>query len=125
MPCGGVLVMRICSIVLGAFVMLAPTAHAEFLGKVDLEAAELAAELIGAPVFAADGPEIGQVADLLFDDNGQPARLRIETAAALGFGGRIIELPKGTFMVLRGAVSLDFPAEALQSIVPADQVDEK
>jgi len=89
--------------------------HAE-TGKVDQEAAEMAAELIGAPVFAADGPEIGEVADISFDDEGRPQRLRIVAAAILGLGARTSEIPRGSFTALRGAVVLDLPADAVKTL---------
>jgi hypothetical protein len=104
----------------------ASVGQAQAPGKIDLEAAEMVAELIGAPVFAADGPEIGQVADVSFDDEGRPQQLRMTTGAVLGFGVRTIEIPKGAFTALRGAVVLDLPIEAVQSL-PAqpEQSDER
>ena len=45
-------------------------------GKIDLEAPELAAEIIGAPVSDPMGTEIGEVADVSLDEDGQPDRLR-------------------------------------------------
>ena len=68
------------------FLSVFAAAHAEEPGKVNLEAAEMVAELIGAPVFAGDGAEVGKVADISFDDEGQPNRLRMTTARALGLG---------------------------------------
>jgi sporulation protein YlmC with PRC-barrel domain len=95
-------------------------------GKVDLEAAEIAAEFIGAPVFAADGSEVGKVADISFDDEGQARKLRMEAAAHLGLGTRTIEVPWSSFMALRGAVVLDLPPEALQELPELTQrSDEK
>src|SRR6476660_1497175 len=91
----------------------APIAHAEDPGKVDLEALEMVSELIGAPVFSKDGTEVGQVADIAFDDKLQPQRLRMTTGRHLGLGARTIEIPKGSFMPVRGAVILDVPAEAV------------
>jgi PRC-barrel domain len=85
-------------------------------GAIDLQAAEVAAELIGAPAFAADGPEIGEVADLLFDADGQARKVRIKAAAHLGLGTRTLEVPQGAFTLLRGAVVLDLPAEALRAL---------
>jgi len=55
-------------------------------GKVDLEAAEMAAELIGAPVYAKEGVEVGTVADIAFDEELQPHRLRMTTGNDLGLG---------------------------------------
>jgi hypothetical protein len=69
--------------------------------KVDLEAAEVAAELIGAPVYATDGVEVGRVADIAFEDELQPQRMRMTTDKALCFGTRILDVPKGAFMPIR------------------------
>lgn len=90
--------------------------HAQMIGKVDLEAAEIAAQLMGAPVFAADGREIGEVADVAIDEEGQVGRIRISTSATLGLGTRIVELSKGSFIALRGAVVLDVPTDALKAL---------
>jgi sporulation protein YlmC with PRC-barrel domain len=90
-----------------------PVARAEDPGKVDLEALEMVSELIGAPVFSKDGTEVGQVADIAFDDKLQPHSLRMTTGRHLGLGARTIEIPKGSFMPVRGAVILDVPAEAV------------
>jgi hypothetical protein len=107
---------HVAKIVLAAvFVSVASVAQAQ-PGKVDLEAAEMAVELIGAPVFASDGPEVGEVAGISFDDGGQPLRLRIRTAATLGLGERTVETPQGAFMALRGAVVLDLPVEAVKAL---------
>ena len=92
---------------------MVPVAHAEDPGKVDLEALEMVSELIGARVFSKDGTEVGQVADIAFDDKLQPQRLRMTTGRNLGLGARTIEIPKGSFMPVRGAVILDVPAEAV------------
>jgi hypothetical protein len=94
--------------------------------KVDLEAAAIVAELVGAPVLAADGREIGQVSDVSIDREGRPERIRMTTGAILGFGLRTIELPQGAFTVLRGAVVLDLPAEAVQTLPElAERDDDK
>jgi len=90
--------------------------HAQDPGKVDMEASELSAEVIGAPVSDPYGARIGEVIDLSFDEEGQPNTLRINTDAVLGFGERTVEVPKGAFMLLRGAVVIDLPADAVQSL---------
>ena len=77
------------------------------------DAAEMATELIGSPVFANDGTEVGAVADVSFDEELQPQRLRMTTASQLGLGTRTIEIPKGSFITLRGAVVLDVPTQAV------------
>ena len=50
-------------------------------GKIDLEVRELAAEIIGAPVSDPMGTAIGEVADVSFDEDGQPDRLRVRISA--------------------------------------------
>lgn len=92
--------------------------QAEAPGKINLEAAEIVAELIGAPVFAAGGVEVGQIADISFDEQGRPERLRMTTERGLALGKRTVELPKGAFMVLRGAAVLDLTPEAVR-LLPA------
>lgn len=79
------------------------------------DAAEMATELIGSPVFANDGTEVGAVADVSFDEELQPQRLRMTTASHLGLGTRTIEIPKGSFITLRGAVVLDVPTQAVSA----------
>jgi sporulation protein YlmC with PRC-barrel domain len=85
----------------------------------------MVSELIGAPVFSKDGTEVGQVADIAFDDKLQPNRLRMTTAMHLGLGTRSIELPKGSFVPVRGAVFLDVPAEAVAAFAELAQLAEE
>ena len=105
--------VRISAFVLGFLSFCAaPHIRAES-GGVNSEATEMAGELIGAPVFAKDGIEVGEVADIAFDDKLDPQRLRIGAAATLGLGTKILDVPKDNFMALRGAVILDVPSEAV------------
>lgn len=85
-------------------------------GKIDAETAELAVDLVGAPVMHPDGTRLGDVADILFDEEGRPSRLRLRTGAMLGFGERIVELPQHAFMVLQGTVVVDLPADAIRAL---------
>ena len=95
-------------------------------GKVDLEASELAAEIIGAPVSDPMGTEIGEVTDVSFDENGQPDRLRVRISAPLGFGERTVEVSRDTYMLLRGRVVLELSADDLRSLPDVvDEIDEK
>src|SRR4051794_741221 len=87
-----------------------PVAYAE-PGKVDIEASEMVAELIGAPVLAIDGTEVGLVADVAFDGELQPESLRMTTSAVLGLGTRTLQVPKDAFTPVRGAVVLRVQAE--------------
>jgi sporulation protein YlmC with PRC-barrel domain len=83
--------------------------------RVDPEAAEMVAELLGAPVFAKDGIEVGEVEHVTFDEELQPKSLRITTGAILGIGSRTLRVPKDAFMPVRGAVFLRVPASDVQS----------
>jgi hypothetical protein len=73
-------------------------------------------EILGAPVFAVDGVLIGHVGDISYDEEDQPKRLRMTSAATLGLGSRMLDVPAGLFTVLRGAVVVDLPAEAVQTL---------
>jgi hypothetical protein len=101
---------------LAALVTLSTAAFAEEPGKIDLETAELAADLVGAPVYAADGPEVGRVADVASDEDGSPQAVRILTDANLGFGPRTITVGRQLFTALQGAIVIDLPAEAVHSL---------
>jgi hypothetical protein len=120
------LVRQLIIAVFATVLSVSSVCQAQVTGKVDLEAAEIVAELVGAPVLAADGPEIGQVSDVSIDREGRPERIRMTTGAILGLGLRTIELPQGAFTVLRGAVVLDLPAEAVQTLPElAERDDDK
>lgn len=113
------------SILMAAFLALGASAAWGQAGKIDVEAAELAAELMGRPVFAMDGPEVGTVVDLQFDESGLPKRLRMTTGQQLGLGQRTLEIPSDAFMTLRGAVVLDFPANEVGFLPEAQDGDEE
>jgi PRC-barrel domain len=113
------------TVMLAIAISLPTTVRCEAPGKIDTEAAEMAADLIGAPVFSTDGAEVGKVADISFDENNEPRGLRMKAAAHLGLGTRIITVPEGAFITLRGAVVLEMPAGAVQALPelsePSDQ----
>jgi sporulation protein YlmC with PRC-barrel domain len=94
---------------------LAPLTLAAEAEKVDPEATEMVAELIGAPVFSTDGMEVGEVADIKFDEKLQPHSLHILTAAVLGLGTRTVEVPEDAFIAVRGAVSLRVPSDSVEA----------
>jgi sporulation protein YlmC with PRC-barrel domain len=117
--------LRQCLIAV-ALLAVTPSAHAQTPGKVDLEAAEFAAKLIGAPVFARDGAQVGEVTDIAFDEDARPDRLRMTTGAVLGLGTRTLEVPRGAFITVRGAVVLEVPAEAVSAFAElAEPAEEK
>jgi len=92
----------------------------------DQDAPALHTEMLGAPVYAADGVLIGQVNDISYDEEDQPRRIRMTSASVLGLGTRTLEIPAGLFTVLRGAVVVDLPAEAVQTLPElVEQEDER
>ena len=116
------------AILVSSFIAVASAGYAQDQapGKVDLEASELAAEIIGAPVSDPVGNEIGVVTDVSFDENGQPDRLRVSISAPLGFGQRTVEVSRGTYMLLRGRAILELSADDLRSLPDVgDEIDEK
>jgi sporulation protein YlmC with PRC-barrel domain len=103
-------------VLLAALLGFAWPACAEAPGGPNAENAEMAAELIGAPVFARDGEQVGEVADISFDEEGLPRALRMKTSAHLGLGTRLVEVSKNTFITLRGAVSLEITADEVEAL---------
>jgi PRC-barrel domain len=109
--------LRVAGALMLAIAVSAPTTiRAEAPGKVDMEAAEMAADLIGAPVFCTDGSEVGEVADILFNEENEPTGLKMKAASHLGLGARIINVPRGAFIAMRGAVVLEMPASAVHAL---------
>jgi hypothetical protein len=50
----------------------------------------------------------------------------MKTGALLGIGARTIEIPGGAFIVLRGAVVLELPAESVEALPErADFIEER
>jgi hypothetical protein len=56
------------------------------------------------------------MADISYDEEDQPRRIRMSSASVLGLGTRTLEIPSGLFTVVRGAVVVDLPAEAVQAL---------
>ena len=68
-------------------------------------------ELIGARVYAADGVEVGRVADVSITDNHIDA-VRVSRDAPLGLGERFVIIPQPAFMIRgRRVVLPDLRAE--------------
>jgi sporulation protein YlmC with PRC-barrel domain len=107
--------MLIRTMIVAFLLSFTTVGQAQMRNVADEGALEMA-ELFGAPVFAWDGAEVGKVLDVLFDHEGQPLRLRMTGAANLGLGERTIEVPKGTFILLRGAAVLELPSEAVEAL---------
>ena len=57
-----------------------------------------------------------KVSDISYDEDDQPTRVRMTSDQVLGLGARTLEIPAGFFSVLRGAVVVDLPVEAVQTL---------
>jgi hypothetical protein len=104
------------AVVVAALLLPAGAARAQTDQDDLAHAQEMARELIGGPVFAPEGAQVGEVADVALDAEGNIDTVRMRSGAVLGLGERVLELPSGTFIALRGAIVLQVPAEALQSL---------
>jgi PRC-barrel domain len=76
-------------------------------------------ELMGAPVFAANGPEVGEVSAVAMAGDGIITEVRVTTASALGLGMRTVVLPPGTYVALRGAVVVDLSSAEFDALPTA------
>jgi sporulation protein YlmC with PRC-barrel domain len=104
------IVALFAAIVIASVSVASVSVQAQVAGKIELE---VASALIGAPVFAADGEVVGQVFEVVVDDDARPQTLRISTGALIGFGARTVEVAKGTFRIEGTRVVVDMSAEAV------------
>jgi sporulation protein YlmC with PRC-barrel domain len=102
----------------------APAGRADLPDVIDHDLASIHQELLGAPVFAADGMQIGEVSDISYDQDENPKRIRMITGSVLGLGTRTLEIPSGYFTVLRGAVVVDLPADAVAALPELSEQDD-
>jgi PRC-barrel domain len=110
----GLAIIALCTSLI-AMMMLAPANRAFAVKASD----PTRADLLGSPVFASDGAQVGEVADIATASDGTVTAVKFKTGRRLGFGERSVLVQKGMFIVLRGAVVLDFPAEAVGDLPPA------
>jgi hypothetical protein len=82
-------------------------------------------DLGGVPVYAADGIEIGRVADVSSTGKKIDA-LRISTGAVLGFGERSVIIPQPAFMIRGKSITLpDLRAEDIGHFPDASLVKDE
>jgi hypothetical protein len=77
---------------------------------------EDASELIGGPVLSADGEEVGEVAAVTLEPDGEVSEIRIATGALLGLGEVTVVLPQGSYITLRGALVLRLSAAQVRQL---------
>jgi hypothetical protein len=54
-------------------------------------------DLVGLSVFSSDGTKVGDVRAVDTGPSGNVAALHVRTGGFLGFGGRIVAIPEGSF----------------------------
>jgi PRC-barrel domain len=110
----------------GSVLTASPCVAQQSDDNASVETQELTLEIIGARVSDFQGAEIGEVADICFDEEGQPDRLRVRASASLGFGERTVEISRGAYMLLRGHVVLDISADDIRTLPDvSDEFDDK
>jgi sporulation protein YlmC with PRC-barrel domain len=76
-------------------------------------------QIVGLPVFAADGIKIGRVSDVSMSE-GRIDQILISTASTMGFGERIVTVPQPAFTIKGDMVLIpDLSAEDVAAL-PSD-----
>ena len=74
-------------------------------------------QLVGLPVFSADGMKIGQVINVTLSADRQVEQIRIVTGSPLGFGERTVAIPEQAFIIGGGRVMLaNLSADDVQAL---------
>lgn len=63
-------------------------------------------QIVGLPVFSADGMKIGQVIDVTLSADRQIEQIRLVTGSPLGLGERTVVIPQQAFIIGGGRVML-------------------
>jgi PRC-barrel domain len=75
------------------------------------------AQIVGLPVFSADGMKIGQVIDFTLSTDRQIEQIRFVTGSPLGFGERTVAIPQQAFTLGSGRVTLaNLSADDVQAL---------
>ena len=75
------------------------------------------AQVVGLPVFSADGMKIGQVIDVTLSTDRQLEQIRIVTGSPLGLGERTVAIPKQAFIIGGGRIMLaNLSADDVQAL---------
>jgi len=74
-------------------------------------------QIVGLPVFSADGMKIGQVIDVTLSANRQIEQIRFVTGSPLGLGERTVAIAHPAFIIAAGRVRLaDLSADDVQAL---------
>ena len=75
-----------------------------------------AQELIGGLVLSAEGAQVGEISAVTVGANGDITEIRMSMDSPLGLGQRIVVIPRGSYVVMRGAVVLDLSAAEVDAL---------
>ena len=74
-------------------------------------------QIVGLPVFSADGMKIGQVINVTLSTAREVKQIRIVTWSPLGFGERTVAIPEQAFIIGGGRVMLaNLSADDVQAL---------
>jgi sporulation protein YlmC with PRC-barrel domain len=75
-----------------------------------------ARDLVGKDVFSANGEDVGEVADVLVNDQGEPEAVVIAHGGWLGLGEKKIAVDWSSVTVAKDGVAIDLPSQQLSQI---------
>lgn len=78
-----------------------------------------AEELLGGSVFSMDGTEVGEVSSVALKPDGTVSEIRITVGRLLGVGEKVVIVPPGTYMLVRGAIILELSPSQVRQLPSA------
>src|SRR5262245_34097097 len=73
-------------------------------------------DLVGLSVFSSDGSKIGDVRAVNTGPSGNVAALHVRTGGFLGFGGRVVAIPEGSFAKTGPDIRLTLTADQVSNL---------
>ena len=80
-----------------------------------------AAELIGGAVQSTEGIEVGEVASVTMNSEGEVTEIRITVERWLGMGEKTFILPRDTYIALRGTIVVKLPLEDIRQLSSVEE----
>jgi PRC-barrel domain len=79
-------------------------------------AGQMGQDLVGLSVFSSDGSKVGDVRAVNTGPSGNIATLHVRTGGFLGFGGRLVAIPEGSFAKKGPDIRLTLTAEQVSNL---------
>ena len=80
-----------------------------------------AAELIGRAVQSTEGIEVGKVASVTMNSEGEVTEIRITVERWLGMGEKTVILPRDSYIALRGTIVVKLPLEDIRQLSSVEE----